>query len=131
MKIEFLKQRAKEFLKTSKYHFKEKMYHLVAFDLEQALQLYLKYFLFLKTRHYPPTHSLTELFKLLGKAFGVEKEIKKLLKENFHVISDLEEAYISSRYLPAEFTREQVKAMAKFVSKTINFLKKLHEKNPR
>jgi HEPN domain-containing protein len=30
MKIDFLKKRAEDFLATAKYHFKEKMYHLVA-----------------------------------------------------------------------------------------------------
>jgi len=48
MKFDFLKKRAEDFLLTAKYHFKKKMYHLVAFDLEQAIQLYLKYTLALR-----------------------------------------------------------------------------------
>ena len=125
MEIEFIRKRAEDFLRTSKYHFKERMYHLVAFDLEQALQLYLKYFLFLKTKHYPPTHSLKELLRLVGKAYNVKKEVSKLISNHIHLINDLEEAYISSRYLPAEFTKEQVKNMAQFVFEVIRFLKKL------
>jgi HEPN domain-containing protein len=44
------------------------MYHLVAFDLEQVLQLYLKYTLVLKLRNFPPTHSLKELLKAARKS---------------------------------------------------------------
>jgi len=78
MKIDFLKSKAEDFLKTTEYHFKEKMYHLVAFDLEQALQLFLKYTLFLKTRTYPPIHSIKELLKGAGRIYKKEKEIQKI-----------------------------------------------------
>ena len=48
MEINFLKKRAEEFLKTSEYHFREGMYELTTFDLEQSLQLFLKYTIYLK-----------------------------------------------------------------------------------
>jgi HEPN domain-containing protein len=51
----------------------------VAFDLEQAVQLYLKYTLALKLRNFPPTHSLKELLKAVGKAYKKEKEVEKSL----------------------------------------------------
>lgn len=125
VEMNFLKKRAEEFLKTADYHLKEGFYHLTAFDLEQALQLYLKYFLFLKLKDYPKTHSLKELMKNLGKAYRKESEIKKIIEKNIHLIANLEEAYISSRYLPAEFTLKQVKEMKKFVEDFIKFLKTL------
>jgi len=125
VQMDFLKKRAEEFLKTADYHLKEGFYHLTAFDLEQALQLYLKYFLFLKLKDYPKTHSLKELMKNLGKAYHKELEIKKIIEKNIHLIANLEEAYISSRYLPAEFTLKQVKEMKKFVEDFIKFLKTL------
>jgi len=125
MKLDFLKKRAEDFLKTAKYHFKEEMYHLVAFDLEQALQLYLKYFLALKLKKFPPTHSLKELLNALGKAYNKEKEIKNLIEKNSHLLADLEQAYITSRYLPAEFTKNQVKELEKFVKEIVNFFKNL------
>ena len=125
VQVNFLKKRAEEFLKTADYHLKEGFYHLTAFDLEQALQLYLKYFLFLKLKDYPKTHSLKELMKNLGKAYHKESEIKKIIEKNIHLIANLEEAYISSRYLPAEFTLKQVKEMKKFVEDFIKFLKTL------
>lgn len=62
MDIEYLKKRGEEFLKTSEYHLNNEMYDLGAFDLEQALQLFLKYTIFLKLKSYPPTHSLKSLY---------------------------------------------------------------------
>jgi len=124
-KVEFLKERAEQFLKTADFHLKEKFYHLAAFDLEQALQLYLKYYLFLKLKEYPKTHSLRELLENLGKAYNKESEIEKIINENVHLIVDLEQAYLTSRYLPAEFTQKQVEEMKKFVEDFILFLKNL------
>jgi HEPN domain-containing protein len=97
------------------------MYHLVAFDLEQATKFYLKYFLFRKLKQFPPTHSLRELLKAIGKAYQKEKEIEKLIQ----LIADLEQAYITSRYLPAEFSQNQVKELKAFVLNPIKYLEKL------
>jgi len=125
MDVKFLKKRAEDFLKTAGYHLKEEMYHLVAFDLEQALQLYLKYFLSLKLKKFPPTHSLKELLDATGKAYHKGKEIRKLIDQNLHLIADLEQAYITSRYLSAEFSKNQVKELEEFVKKVIKFLQNL------
>ncbi|MGB9706464.1 MAG: HEPN domain-containing protein [Microgenomates group bacterium] len=125
MKIDFLLKRAQEFLETAEYHFSNEKYHLVAFDLEQASQLMLKHALFKKLRHFPPTHSLKELLRAVGKAWGREKEIEKFGEKNVHLIADLEQAYISSRYLPAEFSRKQVEELKEFVKKLEELLNKL------
>jgi HEPN domain-containing protein len=45
-------------------------------------------------------------------------------EENINLISDLEQSYITSRYLPAEFTKRQVENMRDWVEKLIQFLKK-------
>jgi len=125
MKIDFLLKRAKDFLTTAEYHFSKEMYHLVAFDLEQATQLYLKYLLFRKLKQFPPTHSLRELLKAVGKVYRKEKEVEKLIQKNIHLIADLEQAYISSRYLPAEFSQNQVKELKDFVFGLIKSFEKL------
>ena len=79
MKIDFLKKRAEDSSLLSNTISKKKKYHLVAFDLEQAVQLYLKYTLALKLRNFPPTHSLKELLRAVGKAYKKEKEVEKSL----------------------------------------------------
>lgn len=43
-KADFLKERAESFLKDANFALKEERYFAVAFYLEQATQLYLKYY---------------------------------------------------------------------------------------
>ena len=61
----------------------------------------------------------------IGKAYKKEKEVENFKKENYALIADLAQAYITSRYLPAEFNPRQTKTMKNFVEKLINFLKGL------
>jgi HEPN domain-containing protein len=126
-KVDFLKKRAEEFFKEGKEDILKERYALAAFHFDQAAQLYLKYYLFLKIRRYPKTHSfsLKKLLTALGKVYHKEKVVEKMKEKDINLISDLEQAYITSRYLPAEFTKKQVENMRDWVIKLINFLKKL------
>jgi len=124
-KASFLKEKAEAFLENAKYNISKKQWFLAAFHLEQVCQLYLKYYLFLKLRRYPKTHSLRNLLEGIGEVYNKKKDIKKIIKENANIISDLEQAYITSRYLPVEFFEEQVKNMERFTKKVIKFLKNL------
>jgi len=124
-KADFLKKRAEDFLKTAKYHSREEMYHLAAFDLEQALQFYLKYYIFLKLADFPKIHDLIQLMRGIGRIYKKEKQIEKILNEKPNLISDLNQAYLTSRYLPVEFSKKQVDNMKQFVEEMIKFLKKL------
>lgn len=121
----FLKERAESFLRDASFAIKEKRWSSAAFHLEQTCQLYLKHYLYLKWREFPKTHSLEELLKNIGKAYGKEKEVKKFIKDTEHIIGDLEQAYITSRYLPVEFNEAQVREMVKWKNQLISFLKKL------
>ena len=125
VKVEFLKERAESFLENAKDLLKKEDYPLAAFNLDQAAQLYLKYYLFLKLKRYPKIHLLGELLKGIGRAYKKEEEVKDLIKENANIISDLNQAYFTSRYLPAEFFKHQLENMLKFVEELIGFLKKL------
>jgi len=125
MKIGFLKIRAEKFFNNAKKLLEEKDYEISAFCFEQAAQLLLKHYLFIKLKDFPKTHSLTQLLKYLGKAYQKEKVIEKFINENIAPIADLEEAYVASRYLPREFYKLQVEEMKRFTEKLIDFLKKL------
>jgi HEPN domain-containing protein len=125
MKINFLKERAEDFLRDAKFAISEKRWNSAAFHLEQACQLYLKYCLFKKLKDFPKIHNLDQLLFQVGKVFRKEKEVEKLRKENSAVISSLNQAYLTARYLPIEFNEFQVKEMEKFTKKLIDFLKKL------
>jgi len=125
MRVGFLKIRAEKFFNNAKKLLEEKDYEISAFCFEQSAQLLLKHYLFVKLKDFPKIHSLTKLLKYLGKAYQKEKVIEKFINENIAPIADLEEAYISSRYLPREFYKPQVEEMERFTEKLIDFLKKL------
>jgi HEPN domain-containing protein len=115
---EILKERADEFVKLAEYAYKRKRYDLAMFNLEQALQLYLKYKIWQKLGDFEKTHSITKLLKDFGRVYKKSKAVNKLIKENRKLINGLEVAYIESRYLPAQFFKEDV-------DKTFEFLNKL------
>ena len=124
-KVDFLKKRAESFLKNARDLIQKEDYPLAAFNLQQTAQLHLKYYLFLKLKKYPKIHLLGELLKGIGKTYKKEKEVNKIIDENSNIISDLNQAYFTARYLPAEFFKPQLENMLKFVEELIRFLKKL------
>jgi len=123
-KADFLKEKAEAFFEDAKYDISRKKWFLAAFHLEQVCQFYLKYYLFLKIADFPKTHSLRDLLADLGKAYNKKGEVKKFGEKYAQAIADLEEAYITSRYLPVEFSRYQIKSMEEFTKNLIKFLQK-------
>lgn len=107
-----LKKRALSFLKNARRNVKENETDLAAFNAEQAAQLLLKYFLFMKVGDYPKTHSLKTPFKEVVKVFP---KLRKTFEENINLIGDMESAYIGARYLPFGYLEEEVRRMIKFV----------------
>ncbi len=129
MKTDFLKERAEGFLRDANFAISEKRWNSAAFYLEQACQLYLKYYIFRKLKDFPKIHDLDKLLEELEKAYSQnKKEIEKFRKENAIVISALNQAYITARYLPVEFTENQVKEMKNFAQSLIKFLRKICQK---
>ncbi|MBZ1345510.1 MAG: HEPN domain-containing protein [Candidatus Nealsonbacteria bacterium] len=120
--VDFLKKRAEGFLANGKYDISKKEWPLAAFHLEQASQLYLKYYLYLKIRKFPKTHSLKELLKGIGKVYKKQEKVEKILKEKASTIGDLEQAYLTVRYLPVEFSKYQIENMLNFTEDLIKFL---------
>jgi HEPN domain-containing protein len=128
MKIHYLKKRAEDFLKDADFAISEKRWNSAAFHLEQFCQLYLKYLIFKELKDYPKIHDLEELLGEIAKVYGKKKEIEKFIKKNASEISALNQAYITARYLPIEFTFNQIREMKKFTQKLIKFLEKICEK---
>jgi HEPN domain-containing protein len=60
--------------------------------------------------------------KDFGKVYKKSKAINKLIKENLNLINDLEVAYIESRYLPAQFLKEDVDRIFEFLDKLKNLI---------
>lgn len=122
---EFLKERAESFFRDAELAIKESRWNSAAFHLEQACQLYLKYFLFKKIGDFPKTHSLRRLLKSIGKAYSKEEDIDNFVERNEEVIFTLEQAYIVSRYLPVEFSEKQVNKMLQFFKELLTLLQNL------
>lgn len=122
---EFLKERAESFFRDAELAIKESRWNSAAFHLEQACQLYLKYFLFKKIGDFPKTHSLRRLLKSIGKAYSKEEDIDNFVERNEEVLFSLEQAYIVSRYLPVEFSEKQVNKMVQFFKELLTFLQNL------
>jgi len=110
---ELLRKRAEAFLKNALYLINENEADLAMFNFEQYCQLILKYKLLIIKGTYPRTHSLRQLIKELSE---INPKIAILIEDikNLHYIARLEESYISSRYLPFEYTIEEVKDIGKF-----------------
>ena len=100
-------------------------YGLSAFNLEQALQLALKAYLLKQGVDYPGTHSIRKLLELI---YNVERDknrrsgIKQLLSSFSVEIGDLEDAYITARYVVREYAREEVERLIKFVKEVLMVL---------
>jgi HEPN domain-containing protein len=111
---ELLRSRAESFLRNAQRLIEEGEADIAVFSLEQYCQLILKYKLLVYTGSYPRTHSIRQLIRELGR---VDSRILVLVNDvrNLHYVARLEEAYISSRYLPYKYTIEEVKDISRFI----------------
>lgn len=73
------KERADAFLDTAVYNFENGRYDLAAFNIEQAVQLYVKTRLLKLLREFPRTHSLVTLLRELSRVFK-EEEVERFRK---------------------------------------------------
>lgn len=118
---EQLLKRSKEFLNTAEYQTDEEFYDLAAFSLEQALQLFLKSKLLAEGFDYPRTHSVRTLLEMLSNLVPENKRnaIKRVLDSYSLELGMLEDAYITSRYVMREFTKQEIEKLTKAVKEII------------
>ncbi len=108
MDYSYLKENADRFLENAEYLFNNGVHNLSAFNIEQAMQLYLKYFLAVKLGDFPKTHSLKRLFMEIK---DMCLEAYNIFDDNINIVGDIESAYIASRYFPTEFLEKEVSNM--------------------
>jgi len=123
---DLLKKRAKAFLESAQTDFAKSNYDLVLFHVEQFLQLYLKHLLYMKIGDYPKTHSVVRLTRDLVKVYS-EDRLKEFYERNLEILYLLEEAYISSRYLPREYDKDIAERILKFAEKALEVLEWLEK----
>lgn len=124
----FLKKRAIEFWERASEDFQKARYNLSALDVEQAVQLWLKHLIFLKAGDFPKTHYLDELIGTVSEVYGREN-ILNFYKERVLEFKSLEDAYITSRYFPKEFSREEARKIMKLAEELFDLIQnETHEK---
>ena len=112
-----LLKRSRDFLETAEYQTSKGFFDLATFSLEQALQLFLKAKVLAEGVDYPRTHSVRVLLEILSDLVPKNKEstIKGILENYLLELGMLEDAYITSRYVMREFTKQEVEKLAKAV----------------
>ena len=110
----YLKRNSMSFYSNARDLFHKGELNLAAFNIEQAMQLYLKYLLAVKLGDYPKTHSLRRLFKEAGQMCPKLEEFYRI---NANVIGNIESAYIMSRYFPVDYTIHEVEEMLRVLER--------------
>jgi len=103
----YLVERSRRFYETALVQIDRGFYDLAAFSLEQALQLFLKALLLRLGVDYPRTHSVRRLLELIHQISG-RQEVGELLRRLVLELALLEDAYVTSRYVPRDFSKEEV-----------------------
>ena len=111
--VKILKERADAFLDTAAYNYRNGSYDLAAFNLEQAVQLYIKTKLLELIGEFPRTHNLVILLKELSSVYK-EHEVVAFIKSEMLRLTKLTDVYITSRYYTREFFEEEVKDLCDF-----------------
>ena len=124
---EHLLRRSREFYETAILQLEKGFYGLAAFSLEQSLQLFLKAKVLERGVDYPRTHSIRRLLEILSEV--VEREISNVLRELVDKYSlelaSIEDAYITSKYIPREFRREEVLRLRGVVDEVIEVVSRI------
>ncbi|AFA39924.1 putative conserved protein related to C-terminal domain of eukaryotic chaperone, SACSIN [Pyrobaculum oguniense TE7] len=121
-KAETLKRRSRAFLQTARFQIENRMYDLAVFNMEEALQLFLKAKLLEYGVQYPRTRGIRRLLRLLADAAPGEegRRYGELLSRYLFELGVLEDAYINARYIPREYTREEAERLFSLVSEIIS-----------
>ena len=119
-----LLKRSKDFLETAEYQTSKGFYDLAAFSLEQAMQLFLKARLSAEGVEYPRTHSVRTLLEMLSELVPESKKstAKSILEHYLLELGMLEDAYITSRYLMREFTKQEAEKLTKAVKEIMRIV---------
>jgi len=123
--VELLRSRALRMLSSAKGSFANEDYDIAAFLADQAVQLYLKSEILNLTGEIPRIHAVRQLFQMLKIALGEADEVDRFVRDNRSLLIRLEDAYISSRYIPKEYEREEVKEPVTFAEDVIKFVQRL------
>ncbi|MEM1596971.1 MAG: HEPN domain-containing protein [Pyrobaculum sp.] len=113
--METLKTRAFQFVEQAKFAAERGYAELALFNVEQYVQLYVKYLLYKKVGDFPKTHYVRDLFDRLSAVYGDVCGLKAFVERWKTFMAVLEYVYVASRYLPYRARREDVDMAMRFV----------------
>ena len=118
---EYLKENAIDFFEEAKENLSKGKYNLAMFDLEQALQLSLKYTLYQLTGSFEKAYEIKRLLKQVID-LTKDKQLENIMRQEIVTIDILEQAYIAARYLPYKYDKSTVEKALNLVSVILNVL---------
>ncbi|MGB9659693.1 MAG: HEPN domain-containing protein [Nitrososphaerales archaeon] len=127
--VDLLRNRSLRMLSSARRSLLDRDYDIAAFMADQAIQLYLKSVILELTGEVPRVHAVRQLMYALKELLGKSNLFDDFVKENRSLLIRLEESYISSRYLPREYEREEAEELINFSEKVIEFVKSVKNKN--
>ncbi len=118
---QYLLRRSKEFYETALMQIDKGFLGLAALSLEQSLQLFLKAKLLENGLDYPRTHSIRRLLELLAEVIDMplSQKINQLIDKYSLELALLEDAYVTSRYIPRDFRKDDVLKLKKAVEEVM------------
>ena len=127
--FQILIKRAKDFLVEAEEAIQNNRFDLSSFFAEQAVQLYLKAVLLKIVGDYPKTHYIRVLLSRLSQVLPDDKRIllEDFMKRNRAKISELEDTYITARYIPKIFGKDDAIDLVNLAKELINLVSKLCE----
>lgn len=123
--VALLRDRALRMLGSGRRSLLDGDYDIAAFMADQAIQLYLKSVIFELTGEVPRVHAVRQLMLVLKDLLGNPNLVDDFVRENRSLLIRLEEAYISSRYMPRKYDREEAEELLDFAGKVIGFVKSI------
>ena len=112
-----LLRKSSDFLETAEYQTGRGFYDLAIFSLEQALQLFLKAKMMVEGSDYPRIHGVRTLLEMLSRLVPKDDKtiVQGILNKYSLELGMLEDAYITSRYMMREFTKQEAQKLTKAV----------------
>ncbi|MEM0000378.1 MAG: HEPN domain-containing protein [Desulfurococcaceae archaeon] len=120
--VNSLLERSRRFYESALFQIEKGFYDLAMFSFEQSLQLLLKAALLSLGVDYPRTHSIRRLLELVHELTG-DEDVKELWVEHSVELALLEDAYITSRYVPRDFRAEEVVRVREVVDKVFRVVR--------
>ena len=127
--VDLLRKRAEAFMRYAEAALRDGEYDFSCFASEQASQLFMKSVILEVIGEIPRVHSLREMLGVLAASVPEAEElISGFIRNNRDKLRALEDAYISSRYLPSTYQREDAEELVETARKIFQLGKEMLRK---